>query len=65
MYLKTCFYLLILKIDTVLNFVDAFILIKYLLIFYCCVIKHEGGCPSCDRLVVRFTTTWAIDAYHH
>ena len=24
-----------------------------------------GGCHGCDRMVVGFTTTYAISAYHH
>jgi hypothetical protein len=24
-----------------------------------------GGCHSCDHMVVRFTITYAISAYHH
>jgi hypothetical protein len=26
---------------------------------------NKGGCCGCDRMVVGFTTTYAISAYHH
>ena len=26
---------------------------------------HARGCRGCDRMVVGFTTTYAISAYHH
>jgi hypothetical protein len=29
------------------------------------IIQALGGCRSHDRMVVGFTTTYAISAYHH
>ena len=29
------------------------------------VIIHQRGCRGCDRMVVGFTTTYAIKAYHN
>jgi len=28
-------------------------------------VKSTGGCRGCDRMVVGFTTTYAISSYHH
>ena len=28
-------------------------------------ILYSEGCPGRDRMVVRFTTTYDINAYHH
>ena len=33
--------------------------------FFCFYKDHEMGCHGRDRMVVGFTTTYAIGAYHH
>jgi hypothetical protein len=33
--------------------------------FFCFYKDHETGCHGRDRMVVGFTTTYAIGAYHH
>jgi len=36
--------------------------------FYATILKLQcisWGCGGCDRMIIGFTTTYAINAYHH
>jgi len=45
------------KIHTVLLTIATYIFLHFLL--------KLGGSRRCDRMVVRFTTTYALSSYHH